>query len=155
MDTQSHGCLLLFGVEQCIMPPSNMSCEYFLLGPSMNKLFCLLIFIASAAQAEQYTCTYSWRGKHEAHPVLIEVQGDRAVVKSGIFNETYEVTSNTSTELLMYRKFTKENSGVDYPVGFSTIALDKKTKTLARSNTFASSESNNHAFGKCQEVRGN
>jgi hypothetical protein len=121
----------------------------------MKKLLYFLIFIAGAAQAEQYTCTYTWEGKREAHPILIDVQGNKAVIKGGILNilkEAYEVVSNTDTELLIYRKFTKENSGADYPVGFTVMALDKKTKVFVRSNTFVDTESNNHAFGKCGEI---
>ncbi len=118
----------------------------------MKKLLPILVFSAFAANAEEYTCTYTWEGKQEAHPILIDVQGGKALLKGGVLTPEYEVASNTATELLLYRAFTKANSGSDYPVGFTVMALDKKTKSFSRSNTFASSESNNHAFGKCGEI---
>ena len=123
----------------------------------MKKLlyFLFLVFIAGPVRAEQYTCTYTWQGKREAHPILIDVQGNKAVIKGGVLNilkEAYEVVSNTDTELLIYRKFTKENSGANYPVGFTVMALDKKTNVFVRSNTFAGTESNSLAFGKCGAI---
>ena len=118
----------------------------------MKKSLYLLIFFASAIQAEQYSCTYSWEGANESHPVQINVQGNKAVIRSGIFKPTYEVVSNTGTELLLYRAFTKENSGSDYPVGFTVMTLDKETEFFTRSNTFAQNESNAHAFGKCNRI---
>lgn len=119
----------------------------------MKKLLLIFTFIAFSAQAEEYTCTYTWEGKSEAHPILIDVQGEKAIIKGSLLTPEYVVVSNTNTELLLYRAFTKANSGSDYPVGFTVMAFDKKTKYFSRSNTFAHSESNNHAFGKCGEIK--
>jgi len=118
----------------------------------MKKIIFLLIFSTFIAHADEYTCTYTWEGKREAYPILIEVQGDKAVIKGDLLIPTYEVASNTDTELLLYRIFTKANSDSDYPVGFTVMALDKKTKYFTRSNTFVNSEYNNHAFGKCGKI---
>jgi hypothetical protein len=54
--------------------------------------------------------------------------------------------------LLLYQPFTKENSGANYPVGFSTMALDKKTKSFVYSNSFAGGDQNNHAKGSCEVI---
>ncbi len=114
-------------------------------------LFFLMVF-SSASQAEQYACTYVWEGQKDSNPILIDVQGDKAVIKGGVTTPTYDVVSNTETELLLYRIFTKETSGSNYPVGFTVMALDKKTKSLSRSNTFSPNKYNSHAFGKCGKV---
>ena len=118
----------------------------------MKILLSVVMFLIGTVQAEQYSCTYTWEGESESHPILIDVQGKKAEIKGGILKPTYEVVSNTSTELLIYRKFTKENSGKDYPVGFTVMTLDKNSEAFVRSNTFSGSTSNNHAFGKCGQI---
>jgi hypothetical protein len=64
----------------------------------------------------------------------------------------FKIAANSQTALLLYQPFTKENSGTNYPVGLSTVAFDKKTKSFVYSNSFAGDEQNNHANGYCEVV---
>ena len=119
----------------------------------MKKYIALLFLIISfPSNAEEYICNYSWIGKKPSYSILIDVQGKKAITHGGVLSLEFTVAANTSSELLIYMLFTKENSGPDYPVGFSTMALDKKTKLFVYSNTFAGGNQNNHAIGKCEVV---
>jgi hypothetical protein len=115
-------------------------------------LFLFLCAMSRDVSAEEFLCTYSWPGKSESHSVLLEVTGDRGMTRGGVINQEYRVAANTTTELLMYRSYTKANSGNDYPVGLTTIVLDKATKAFVLSNSFAGGNQNNHAKGSCEVV---
>lgn len=117
----------------------------------MKKTIYSLILMAGLLHAEQYICTNTWEGESKAYPLIIEVTKNKAIIKGSTLKSEYEIASNTDTELLIYKKFTKENSGSNYPVGFTVMALDKKTKAFVRSNTFATDSQNNHAHGSCSE----
>lgn len=118
----------------------------------MKRTLFLLILMASLLPAEQYICTNIWEGSSKAYTLMIEVKDNKAIVKSSTLNSKYEIASNTDTELLIYRKYTKENSGTNYPVGFTVMTLDKKTKVFVRSNTFATGSQNNHGHGSCSKI---
>jgi hypothetical protein len=62
----------------------------------------------------------------------------------------YEVIENSNDELLLMKRFTKSNSGKNYPVGMALMVLDKKTGVFVRSNTFAGGNQNNNAIGNGQ-----
>jgi hypothetical protein len=110
-------------------------------------------FAGATASAEEFVCTYQWPGQERSHAALLDVQGNRTVVRGGLINIEFSVASNSPTEILLYRAYTKENSGSDYPVGFSTMSLDKQTNAFVYSNSFAGGDQNNHAKGTCEPVR--
>lgn len=83
--------------------------------------------------------------------MLIEISNAGAKVKVGL-EEKFTIVGNSKTELLLYKAHTKSNSGADYPIGFTVIALDRSTMQLIRSNTLVGSDSNNHAFGNCYKA---
>lgn len=112
----------------------------------------LLTVLILPAHAEEFLCTYYWPDKDKPHSVLLDVDGQKATVRGGLINLDFKVAANSSTELLLYQPFTKETSGENYPVGFSTMALDKKTKSFVYSNSFAGGDQNNHAKGFCTVV---
>jgi hypothetical protein len=102
------------------------------------------IMFCVSCYAEEYICNYSWTKNGKVYPTVIEVNGKTAIERN-IFE--YEVIENTSDELLLMKRFTKNNSGKDYPVGMALMVLDKKTGVFVRSNTFAGGDQNNHAIG--------
>jgi hypothetical protein len=112
----------------------------------------LLSTICAPVRAEEFLCTYSWPDQTQAHSALLDVDGQKVIMRGGLLNLEFLVAANSSTELLLYKPFTKENSGSDYPVGFTTMALDKKTKVFVYSNSFAGGDQNNHAKGSCEAV---
>jgi hypothetical protein len=114
--------------------------------------FLLLTTICTPASAEEFLCTYSWPDQVQAHPVLLVVDGQKAIMRGGLLNLEFQVSANSPAELLLYKPFTKDNSGSDYPVGFTTMALDKKAKVFVYSNSFAGGDQNNHAKGSCEVV---
>ncbi len=120
----------------------------------MKKIAIAILFSAPSlpAYAEEFLCTYSWPDNGGSHSVLVDVDGKKAIVRGGLLNQEFDVAADSPTELLLYQLFTKENSGPNYPVGFSTMALDKETKTFVYSNSFAGGDQNNHAKGLCQIV---
>ena len=111
-----------------------------------------LIAFSFNASAEEYLCTYSWPDQDKAYSVLLDFDDHKATVRGGIINLDFLVAANSSTELLIYKAHTKKNSGADYPVGFSTMSLDKKTERFVYSNSFAGGDQNNHAKGSCEIV---
>lgn len=113
---------------------------------------CALLTASLGASAQEFVCSYTWPGESRSFAVLLDVAGAVVIVRGGVINEEYQVAANTETELLVYRVFTKQNSGATYPVGFSTMALDKKTGVFVYSNSFAGGNQNNHAKGSCTAV---
>jgi len=114
----------------------------------------VLSAITAPASAEELLCTYSWLDQDKSHSVLLDIDGQRAIIRGGLLNQEFVVAANSSAELLIYRPFTKENSGKDYPVGFTVAAVDKATKVFVYSNSFAGGDQNNHAKGTCEPVLG-
>lgn len=112
-----------------------------------------LLCASLGASAQEFVCSYTWPGESRSHATLLEVAGAVTIVRGGLLDEEYQVVANTETELLVYRAFTKKNSGATYPVGFSTMALDKNTGVFVYSNSFAGGNQNNHAKGSCTSVR--
>lgn len=104
------------------------------------------------AHAKAFLCTYSWPGNAKSHSVLLQVDGQKATVRGGMLDLHFAVAADSPTELLLYQLFTKENAGANYPVGFSTMALDKKTRAFVYSNSFAGGDQNNHATGSCEDA---
>lgn len=114
----------------------------------------LLIFLFhSLVHAEEYHGNFQWEGKGKTFPFKIIVNGDTAIQKSKTINIYYEVVENTKDELLLMKRFTKENSGKNYPVGMALIVLDKKSGVFVRSNTFAGGNQNNHAIGVGKQLK--
>ena len=116
-------------------------------------IFFLFSLYGTAANAEEYRGHFQWEGKGKTYPLKIIVNGDTAIQKSKTIDVYYEVVENTKDELLLMKRFTKENSGKNYPAGMSLIVLDKKSGILVRSNTFAGGNQNNHATGTGSKVR--
>lgn len=114
----------------------------------------LLSATCTQARAEEFLCTYAWPNQAQSHSALLEVDGKKATMRGiGPLELEFLVAANSPMELLLYKIFTKENSGSDYPVGFTTMALDKQTKLFVYSNAFAGGDQNNHAKGTCEAVR--
>ena len=109
--------------------------------------------ITAIAGNDEFLCNYTWPDQAISHSVLLDVQGEQATIRGGIINDVFSVGSNTDTELLIYQLFTKENAGPNYPVGFTTMSLDKQSKNFVYSNSFAGGDQNNHAKGTCAEVQ--
>lgn len=101
---------------------------------------------AASCNAEEYICTYTWTKEAGVHSTLIEVNGKKAIERTAIEVE-YEVLENTKDEILLMKRFTKSETGGDYPVGIALQVLDKKSGVFVRSNTFAGGDQNNHAIG--------
>lgn len=120
----------------------------------MRHIIAAFLFSAASApvSAEEFLCTYSWPDQDKSHSMLLDIDGQRAIIRGGLLNQEFVVAANSSTELLIYRPFTKENSGKNYPVGFTVLALDKATNALVYSNSFAGGDQNNHAKGTCEPV---
>lgn len=123
-----------------------------MLAPLTSALVFLLYAISAPIHAEEFLCTYSWPDQSKSHSALLDIEGQKAIIRGGLINLEFQVAANSSTELLIYKPFTKENSGTNYPVGFSTMALDKKAKAFIYSNSFAGGDQNNHAKGTCEAV---
>lgn len=119
----------------------------------ITVLVLVLLLANTAAKAERYLCSYSWIGKSETHSTLVEVKGQKAITRDNLIDIDFLVAANSDAEMLIYKPFTKENSGEKYPVGVSVIALDKKTKAFVYSNAFAGGNQNNHATGKCEKLK--
>lgn len=119
----------------------------------MRILAILLMACSSIAFAEEYTCTYEWIGESDSHPILIEVEKNEALIRGGVLDEKYDVLENTKDELIIIRKFNRENSGKDYPIGVTVIIFDKVNGHLVRANAFVEPSFNKHAMGKCSIIK--
>ncbi|MBW1811693.1 MAG: hypothetical protein JRJ87_26125 [Deltaproteobacteria bacterium] len=115
----------------------------------MRMLIALVVAltISSVGYAEEYRGKFKWVGKAQEYSFVIVVEGKKAIDKSVLLDVDFEVVENSKDELLLMKRFTKKNSGKDYPVGMSLMVLDKKTGVFVRSNTFAGGYQNNHATG--------
>jgi len=120
-----------------------------------NVLVASVLFTFTAVgQCEEYRCQYSWDGKGDrTFTQTLVVTGKKAVEKDDLSDVEYEVLENTEEELIVFKRFTKKNSGKDYPSGVSMIVIDKKSGVLSRSNTFAAAGRNNHGSGVAKLVR--
>lgn len=118
------------------------------MGGQMKIFTTTMIFLmfAVSCSAEEYIFSYTWAKEARVHSTLIEVNGNRAIERTAIEVE-YEVLENTKDELMLLKRFTKSETGADYPVGIALLVLDKKTGVFVRSNTFAGGDQNNHAIG--------
>lgn len=101
------------------------------------------------AFASDWHCSYSWAQGNAQHQLSIHVDQASASVDFDLLENRFEVLSDSDSELLLVRTFTRVQNGEAYPVGLSAIVLDKRNGKLAFSNTFASTEQNNHAIGHC------
>ena len=119
---------------------------------TMTTVFAVML-TGAFAYAEEYQGSYKWDGKKDSFGITIEVKGRKAFDRGEFADVEYEVLHNSEHELMLMKKFTKKTAGKDYNAGVSLIVIDKKTGALARSNTFAGGNQNNHAVGKVELVK--
>ncbi len=120
-----------------------------------NLLIATVMFTFTAVgQCEEYETQYSWDGKGDrTFTQTLVVTGKKAVERDDLSSVEYEVLEDTEDELIVFKRFTKKNSGKDYPSGVAMIVIDKKSGVLSRSNTFAAVGRNNHGTGVAKLVK--
>ena len=107
---------------------------------------------AVEARAETWACAYAGFGVNEDQSVevLYDIANGKVREHSTTLNADYDILDNNDVGLVAVRHYAT-GDGRHRTVGTYTIALDKRDRTIVRSNTFTDSDDPVFRRGACVE----
>ncbi len=108
--------------------------------------------VPGAARAETWACAYSGFGVNEDQSVevLYDVANGRVREHSATLNADYDILDNNDLGLVAVRHYATGDAR-HRTIGAYTIALDKRDRTIVRTNTFTDSDDPVFRRGNCVE----